>query len=430
MKKFFYMAVAAIAALSSCSIDEAFLMELGQNVTGVTTFTANIEDEGATQNTYNAETKKAEWEATTDKISIDGHEYTADNDGATTTFTGYGATESTHHAYFPASLYNSGNPTLPATQTYTAGKFNMPMYAESATTDFTFKNLCAVLAVTVTSDDIATLKSIKVKADKALSGAFTVSGDKAVLTNASDNTNTVELVSSSALTLDATGTTFYIAIPAQAYQYLNIYLSADGSTYKEAMATKKAAGLGDIARSKMYNINYEKNAVKLWAAGPYFAKYNVGVTDGKAESYGGYYAWGGSQDRDYDHNTGSAVLTGNNDTATKLWGSNWCMPKQEELGKATGGLLNECTCVWTNYNNTGVNGLLCTGKDDYASNSVFLPAAGFCDYGVFGQGSGGYWSSTPFGSDIAYRLFFYSDNQDVVLGRRYVGYSVRAVLAE
>ena len=74
------------------------------------------------------------------------------------------------------------------------------------------------------------------------------------------------------------------------------------------------------------------------------------------------------------------------------------------------------------------------GKDDYASNSVFLPAAGFCYAGYFGQGSGCYWSSTPNGGDIAYCLNFNSVNQavnqDVVLGPRDYGYSVRAVLAE
>ena len=209
--------------------------------------------------------------------------------------------------------------------------------------------------------------------------------------------------------------------PVETYSGSDYYV-----VFEEAPAaptTGTAKRTGDI----------EVNWIQLWKDGPKFAEYNVGATS--ATEHGGYYCWGGTyQNGDHiawndDHNTGTETLSGDNDTATKLWGSNWCMPKQEELGKATGGLLNECTCVWTNYNNTGVNGLLCTGKDDYASNSVFLPAAGFCYAGFGGQGSGCYWSSTPNGVN-AYRLYFYSDNQDVVLGLRDYGYSVRAVLAE
>ena len=165
--------------------------------------------------------------------------------------------------------------------------------------------------------------------------------------------------------------------------------------------------------------------VQLWEDGPKFAEYNVGVTDGKVGSYGGYYAWGGSQDKVDDHNTGTVDLTGDADTATKLWGSAWRMPTKAELRA----LLANCDVEWTTVN--GVNGCKFTGKGDFDSNSVFLPAAGYYSYGFGGQGSlGYYWSSTPDGSDYAFDLFFRSDNQYVGYGLRYYGYSVRAVLAE
>lgn len=63
---------------------------------------------------------------------------------------------------------------------------------------------------------------------------------------------------------------------------------------------------------------------------------------------------------------------------------------------------------------------------------MFLPAAGYCDYGdVGGRGNYGlFWSSTPNGSDYAYNLLFGSGYQDVSYDYRYYGYSVRAVLAE
>ncbi len=423
MKKYIFL-TAAIAAFSSCSSDNDPIM--GETGKQALTFTATIEDAGATRATYNTETKKAEWQVN-DQISINGKVYKAMTAGAATTFekesdeaTADG--EGKYKAYFPASLYNGTTATLPATQTYTTGKFDMPMYAESTNTTLEFKNLCAILAVKVTSDDIATLKSIKVKADQKLNGSFTVSDNKAVI--GSDGTNELVLASSESLTLSSEGTTFYIAIPAQDYKYLNIYLSADGTTYKEAMATKKATGLGAVARSTMFNIDYAKNAVQLWASGPYFATMNIGAAS--ETDYGGYYAWGGSQDKVDDDNTGTDALTGDADTATKLWGSAWRMPTQTELQA----LLDNCDVEWTTLN--GVNGRKFTGNGDYASNSVFLPAAGYCDYGnVYDQGRyGDFWSSTPNGSNYACCLFFSSGYKYVADGYRGNGFSVRAVLKE
>lgn len=167
------------------------------------------------------------------------------------------------------------------------------------------------------------------------------------------------------------------------------------------------------------------NWVQLWENGPRFAEYNVGVTDGKAESFGGYYAWGGNQDKVDDHNTGSVDLTGNDDTATNLWGSNWRMPTMTELQA----LLDNCDVVWTTVG--GVNGRKFTGRGDYSENSVFLPAAGYCYSGsVQSQGDRSYyWSSTPRGNNASL-LFFKSGNQYVDNDARSLGISVRAVLVE
>lgn len=377
MKKLFYMAVAAIAALSSCSGDDAILNEDGQNVTGVTTFTATIEDEGETRTTYNATTHKAEW-VEGEAISVDGNNYTAASTGASTTFSGSGATGTTHHAYFPASLYNSGTPTLPATQTYTAGEFNMPMYAESTTTEFTFKNLCAVLAVKVAS---GTVKKIKVVADKRLHGAFTATAAGVLTFTATgtptDAERTVTLDCGSGVT--ANNTTFYIAIPAQTYSYLNIYLSADGTTYKEAMATKKAAGLGAIARSKMYNIDYAKNAVQLWSDGPYFAEENV------VSSYDDYYVqWQAGMD---------------------AWGANWTIPSEDQM-KALFNTTSNTTFAWTINPNGSDYGFKFTGKESgYMSVSLFLPAMS----GGADDGFACYWSGTPGGETKARYVYLDGD---------------------
>ena len=168
--------------------------------------------------------------------------------------------------------------------------------------------------------------------------------------------------------------------------------------------------------------------VQLWAGGPKFAEYNVGAENNKAEDYGGYYCWG-SIDKDMfmAHKSGTVALSGTDDTATKLWGSAWRMPTKEEFDA----LLVNCDVEWTTVN--GVNGSKLTGKDAYASNSVFLPAAGYAFRydDVRDQGSNGqYWSSTPSNISFSYYRNFDSSGQHAYNGSRDKGRSVRAVLAE
>ena len=224
--------------------------------------------------------------------------------------------------------------------------------------------------------------------------------------------------------------TYYVAVPAGVQLAIK-----DGET---VLKSTKAEGL---AAGKYYNLtigaapttgtakrtgNIDVNWVQLWAGGPKFAEYNVGVTDGKPESYGGYYAWGGSVNKGNDRNEGTDPLTGNADTATKIWGSAWRMPTNEQLQ----GLLDNCNVEWTDdYNGTGVKGRVFTGNGTgYSSNSIFLPAAATFYNGSFeNQGTGSYWSSTP-NSDRTYRLYFLSGDQVVNTASRWSDHSVRAVL--
>ena len=177
------------------------------------------------------------------------------------------------------------------------------------------------------------------------------------------------------------------------------------------------------------NGGIDVNWVKLWADGPKFAEYNVGATS--ASEYGGHYNWGMSEEHTSDncnnYKSGTSALTGTDDTATKLWGSNWRMPTQAELQA----LLDNCDVEWKEVN--GLPGRKFTGRGKYSSNSVFLPAAGFLYEGklklpVYGF----YWSCTPYDTDEAYYLIFDSGDGDQVVVRdiRTAGYSVRAVLAE
>ena len=105
------------------------------------------------------------------------------------------------------------------------------------------------------------------------------------------------------------------------------------------------------------------------------------------------------------------------DDAVANFGSR--LPTREQLSE----LNNRCTWTWSDskkgYYVKGPNG-----------NSIFLPAAGFrgCNDGVILVGNYGfYWSSTPYGTEYAWYLGFYSGGHDAYSGLRCNGFSVRLV---
>ena len=357
-------------------------------------------------------------------------------------------------AYYPASLVDNGNLVWPAQQTTSTV---VPMYSKNTlgctgTENFSFASLGAMLQIVFNTEQAGvTLKSITLKdGTNPLSGTFTVDedGKAEMATNTDAPGITLDLGTGKAL---GKGANFFnIAVPAGIYSNLSITFTAtDNSacTFVNGSATlthntvgrlvltgkefKSTFCTGEEAAEAIGKVRW----VQLWDGGPKFAEFNVGVTDGKEESFGGYYCWGSSINKDSNaaFKSGTDALTGTDDTATNLWGSNWRMPTQKELAA----LLNQknCICTWTeNYKGTGVNGLLCTGKDAYSSNSVFLPAAGYCYGGdVRGQGNyGHYWSSTPYPYESSHADNLCFNSGDLYVSYYYcgIGISVRAVLAE
>ena len=144
-----------------------------------------------------------------------------------------------------------------------------------------------------------------------------------------------------------------------------------------------------------------------------------------------------------------SVTTGTADIAANLWNGSWKMPTKDEFtalidglssGAGTGTTLG---LVWTWCDGSStqyvsgctLKGYKVSGKagSTYASNSLFLPAAGSFRYSnkkVSNAGDyGNYWYSTPTGSS-AWSLYFSSVSQSVVYYSRKLGYSVRAVLVD
>ena len=170
-------------------------------------------------------------------------------------------------------------------------------------------------------------------------------------------------------------------------------------------------------------------------SGTKWACSNVGAT--KPEEYGGYYAWGETEEKSYYDwstykyykngeylNIGTDISGTEYDVAHVKWGGNWCMPTYDDIQE----LLDNCTYEWTTLN--GVKGTKFTSKIN--GNSIFLPAAGCRCYGhLDGAGEyGGFWSSTqdPDYSGYACSLYFSSGDAYWGYDVRYYGRSVRPVV--
>ena len=172
---------------------------------------------------------------------------------------------------------------------------------------------------------------------------------------------------------------------------------------------------------------------------------NVGANN--PWEYGGYYAWGETEEKsNYEWNTykwcnGSSksktkyctngrygtvdnktVLDPQDDVAHVKWGGTWRIPTKAELNELS------TNCIWTWTTQSGVPGYSVTGPN---GNSIFLPAAGVRD-GTEARGRGGvgcYWSLSLSSddSDGAYALCFVNGDQKWNDGDRSNGLSVRPV---
>lgn len=212
----------------------------------------------------------------------------------------------------------------------------------------------------------------------------------------------------------------------------------------------------------------DTEGVQLWEDGPYWATCNVGAS--KPQDYGLYFWWGDTAGYAYVTNRfdkkmqweGSSTRTGqieftddkeptgktygltieelmaggyldsngnlvsSHDAATVHLGAPWRMPTKAEFDA----LVSNCTAVRTNnWNGTGVNGRLVTGKGDFSSKSIFLPASGYGDGSNLSDAGdvGRYWSSTPLSSNFAQYLNFDQNGFFRSSGSCYRGYVVRPV---
>ena len=456
MKKLTYLAVAVIAVLSSCSSDDA-LNGGTSSIGGTMEFTATAEGDVSSRSTLSGKTQS--WEAG-DVISINGTDYTAASAGTSTTFTGETVDKDNgkYKAYFPKTMYSSGTISLPATYTYSDGKCNMPMYAESSDNNLAFKNLTGVIALTVPSTQMTTVTNITVYSDQHICGACTIDYNSGAptITWTNETATTAEqklkIDCGTGVTVASEGTVFYIPVPVGSH----ILAFAVAGTYNSTETTKKmtAKKAITIARNGLYTLtfnqaipDYTKDYVLI--GGVKWAQYNVGATTisgSQATCSGDYYAWSETEPRynsliiygstcawdgwksgfpngyiePYPTYSGT-TLDAAHDVATQKWGEYWRMPTAAEYQA----LCQACTGSTSTYSNlpdlssstpaggiywleadqsylseySGVAGFLFVDQKD-TSKRLFFPAAGYwhndAAHGSYVNNGiqGVYWSAT------------------------------------
>ena len=207
--------------------------------------------------------------------------------------------------------------------------------------------------------------------------------------------------------------TYYVAVPAGvqlAVKYGDKVIKSTGTSgltagkyYNLTIATT------GTAEATIDDVKTNVNWVQLWENGPKFAEYNYGAE--KAENYG-------------------TIITGTKAQGIKYFGDNWRLPTTEEYEA----LIANCTYEWITVSD--VAGLKVIGKDEYSSNSIFLPAAGYSaassatEVGVLGF----YWTSTSQSTNkydcLNFCNLISSPDVSIIEQRSAIKQSVRYVLAE
>lgn len=467
MKKIIF-AIAAVAAMfGSCSQDAD--LEIVDNVAKPEAITSiNASSENGTRAVVDGTSIK--WQ-TDDQLGLLGTNASSEaKNTAYTLSSGEGTTKgsfanassditaisATMYPYQEGATWDATNSKLtleiPFLQTGVKGSFDPKsaiMYAIGSSTNQTLNLAVNFLKITIGAGETNVHAVCISSTTTALSGKMEATSSG--VTAASEGTlNSVTLTAGKGKCFEAGD--YYIAVkagdianPSVSYVYYN-----DDHTATE----KTKAGAGTLAfdgkNVRAINVDFSsgtvtaRNAVQLWANGPYFATMNIGATS--ETDYGNYFAWGGTiayADGDGkhfvedDYNKDFVPLSGATDTATKLWGSNWRMPSREDFEN----LIRNCTYSFPALDVVNsVSGKTLTGKEAYLSNSIFLPAAGYCEdhsEGTVlyaGGVSGCYWSSVPAEDNGHNRIagYFTFMHQEIIMMICSVTEvnSVRAVLAE
>ena len=252
MKKYIFMAVAGMLALSSCSNDDN--EQTPQNTPRQMTFTAGFGDDAQMRASLND--KKVTFDAP-DYISIlsennNNVKFTTTAGGASATFTGSAADDATYYAIYPYQDYLSLLGTtiagleIPSDQSAAASTTcgwdpAAPLaYATTTGTSFTFHNLCALLKVTNDKTDAVDITIADLDMTTQMTGIFDYDTSTGTLTGGGYTMVAVQGVPA--------GKTVYIAIaPCTVGNLVAVCFDGGGAGCKTKASVAFEAG-------KIYNL--------------------------------------------------------------------------------------------------------------------------------------------------------------------------------
>ena len=162
-----------------------------------------------------------------------------------------------------------------------------------------------------------------------------------------------------------------------------------------------------------------KKDYKLYRWSTY--KYAKGVTEDKLTKYCNSKTFG---HKGFIDNITQLELS--DDVAHVNMGSKWHMPTKEQFKELFDNTTNK---LIENYNDTGVNGILFTSKQN--GNKLFFPAGGFVYEQLINKSFGYYWSSTvneKYCDEIISMYFRTPNTLDFINMRRCNGAPIRPVL--
>ena len=248
MKRIAYILL-SVAAITACTKEQNTHIDSAE---GELTFTAAT-DAPLTRTTMNAAGEGA-WDiawAISDQIRItDGTSNavykptTAATRSPLSKYSGTAPTGPVFYAYYPSGYYNvnTGVFSLPELiGSYTSGTFTgFPMYAQSENADLAFKNVCGLLALSLSGEGDDKIGRVNLSANEYLSGPMTIVPDgdawKAEITSGSKEV-AVSFLNYRKL---SEGAIIYLPLPEGTYTNftINVLSSKQGVSYAHKVATK------------------------------------------------------------------------------------------------------------------------------------------------------------------------------------------------
>ena len=193
------------------------------------------------------------------------------------------ATTAPFYAFYPTSLFTTSTFVLPATQSYVAGNISgNPMYAESSTTNLSFKNLCGIIKLNISTTQTGKkVRKIVLSADQGMSGEISN-----VATLGTDPTAAVS--GTAGVTLDcgtegveigSTAIPFYIVVPANSYSNLRIMVITTDNEFQTRTAKSDIV----VGRSSITDITLGFNNLSAISNLVHYWPFNGNLKDAVAE---------------------------------------------------------------------------------------------------------------------------------------------------